>query len=206
MTREEEKIMAGVLFCPGDPELRAIKLKSHNLCSEYNRTFEDETEKRAEIVKQIFAHFGERSFVQGPIAIHYGVHTHIGDRFFGNFNLTIQDDAPVTIGNDCNFGPNVTIATAGHPICPELRAKGLQFNMPVRIGRNCWLGAGVIVMPGVTIGDNVVIGAGSIVTKDIPSNVVAVGNPCRILREVGEHDRQYYYKDRKIPQEMLDDK
>lgn len=96
------------------------------------------------------------------------------------------------------LGPNVTIATAGHPILPELREQGLQYNMPVHIGRNCWIGAGAIIMPGVTIGDNVVIGAGSIVTRDIPSNVVAVGNPCRVMREIGERDRKYYFKDREI--------
>lgn len=101
------------------------------------------------------------------------------------------------------FGPNVTLATAGHPILPELRQQGYQYNMPIRIGKNCWLGAGVIVMPGITIGDNVVIGAGSIVTKDIPSNVVAVGNPCRILREVNEHDKKYYFKNRKIDYNSL---
>lgn len=102
------------------------------------------------------------------------------------------------------IGPNVTLATAGHPILPELRVKGLQFNMPVHIGKNCWLGAGVVVMPGVTIGDNSVIGAGSIVTKDIPANVVAVGNPCRVLRKIGEHDREYYYKDKKINYEEIE--
>ena len=97
------------------------------------------------------------------------------------------------------IGPNVTIATAGHPILPQLREQLYQYNMPVTIGRNCWLGAGVVIMPGVTVGDNTVIGAGSIVTKDIPANVVAVGNPCRVLREIGEHDKNYYYKDKKIP-------
>ena len=96
------------------------------------------------------------------------------------------------------FAPNVVLATAGHPILPELREKAYQFNMPIHIGRNCWLGAGVIVMPGVTIGDNTVIGAGSVVTKDIPSDVVAVGNPCRVLRPIGERDKEYYFKDRKI--------
>ena len=96
------------------------------------------------------------------------------------------------------FGPHVTVATAGHPIEPGLREKGMQYNMPVRIGRNCWIGAGAVILPGVTIGNNVVIGAGSVVTKDIPDNVVAVGNPCRVLREVGEHDRVHYFKDRKI--------
>ena len=197
MTREEEKIMAGVLFCPGDPELRAIKLKSHNLCSEYNRTFEDETEKRAEIVHQIFAHFGERSFVQGPIAIHYGVHTRIGDRFFGNFNLTIQDDAPVKIGNDCNFGPNVTIVTPVHPMIADERRmmrneKGeptrLCYAKPVSIGDDCWFGANVVVCPGVTIGSGCVIDAGSVVTRDIPANSFAAGNPARVIREITEAD------------------
>ena len=96
------------------------------------------------------------------------------------------------------FGPNVTIATAGHPILPKLREKGYQYNFPVRIGRNCWIGAGAVIVPGVTVGDDVVIGAGSVVTKDIPDGVVAVGNPCRVLRKIGEHDREYYFKDRKI--------
>ena len=96
------------------------------------------------------------------------------------------------------FGPNVTVATAGHPIEPSLREKSYQYNAPIKIGKNCWIGAGVIIVPGITIGDNVVIGAGSVVTKDIPSNVVAVGNPCRVLREVNDRDKEYYFKDRKI--------
>ena len=112
--------------------------------------------------------------------------------------VTMVDDAHIYIGDNVMLAPNVIIATAGHPIDAGLRRKGLQYNKSVRIGKNCWLGAGVIVMPGVTIGDNSVIGAGSIVTKDIPANVVAVGNPCHVLRPVGAHDREYYYKDRKI--------
>lgn len=114
-----------------------------------------------------------------------------------------MDDTHIYVGDATMFGPNVTIATAGHPILPELREQAYQYNMPVRIGKNCWLGAGVIVMPGVTIGDNTVIGAGSIVTKDIPANVVAVGNPCRVMREIGEHDREYYFKERRIEYENL---
>lgn len=101
------------------------------------------------------------------------------------------------------FGPNVVVVTAGHPLLPELREKGYQYNASVHIGRNCWIGAGVIIVPGITVGDNVVIGAGSIVTKDIPSNVLAVGNPCRVLREINEHDREYYFKDRKIDYSAL---
>ena len=123
---------------------------------------------------------------------------HFGKNVYANFNLTLVDDTHIYVGDYTMFGPNVTVATAGHPICPELREKGLQYNMPVHIGKNCWIGANAVVLPGITIGDNVVIGAGSVVTKDIPSNVVAAGNPCRVLRQVSEHDREYYYKDRKI--------
>ena len=127
-----------------------------------------------------------------------GAHCHWGDHIYANFNLTMVDDTHIYVGDYTMFGPNVTIATAGHPILPELREKAYQYNAPVHIGKNCWLGAGVIVLPGITIGDNVVIGAGSIVTKDLPPNVVAVGNPCRILRKINEHDKEYYFKSRKI--------
>ena len=201
--REEEKIAAGILFSPADSELKAIKLKTHNLNVDYNSTHEDETEKRAAILSEIIGEFGEGGFIQGPIAFHYGKHTKIGKSFFGNFNLTIQDDAEVTIGDNCNFGPNVTVTTAGHPILPELREMAYQYNAPVHIGKNCLIGAGAIILPGITIGDNVVVGAGSVVTKNLPSDVVAVGNPCRILREVNEHDREYYFKNRKIPRDLL---
>lgn len=194
---EEEKILAGTLFAPGDPELVAIKLRTHNLCLEYNLTFEHETEKREQLIADIFAKFGEDSFVQGPIYIHYGKHTRIGNNFFGNFNLTIQDDAAVTIGEHCSFGPNVTIVTPVHPMLPtERRAisdrhgnpRHMCYAKPVAIGDDCWLGANVVVCPGVTIGDNCVIGAGSVVIKDIPSNSFAAGNPCRVIREITERD------------------
>ncbi len=197
MTNEEAKISAGVLFCPGDPELRAIKRKAHNLNTQYNATFEDETEKRAEILKELVGEMGEGSFIQGPIAFHYGIHTHIGKRFFGNFNLTIQDDASVTIGNDCNFGPNVTIVTPIHPLLPEERKvlynragepKRLCYAKPVVVGSDCWFGANVVVCPGVTIGDGCVIGAGSVVTRDIPAHSFAAGNPCRVIRPITQED------------------
>ncbi|MEG1890196.1 MAG: sugar O-acetyltransferase [Clostridia bacterium] len=198
MTHEEEKIFAGVLFAPGNPELRAIKLKTHNLCTQYNQTFEDETEKRAAIISQIFQAVGEGSFLQGPLYIHYGQHTQIGRHFFGNFNLTIQDDARVTIGDNCNFGPNVTIVTPVHPMLPDERralidTAGNTLHMcyakPVTIGRDCWLGANVVVCPGVTIGAGCVIGAGSVVVRDIPPLTFAAGNPCKVIREITEADR-----------------
>lgn len=199
--REEEKIFAGVLFAPGDQSLRDMKLKTHNLCSEYNLTFEDETERRTKLIAKIFASFGEGGFIQGPIFIHYGTHTTIGRHFFGNFNLTIQDDAPVGIGDHCSFGPNVTIVTPVHPMLPDERRgiidkdgniKHMCYAKPVMIGNDCWLGANVVVCPGVTIGHNCVIGAGSVVVKDIPANSFAAGNPCRVIRELTEADSMIY--------------
>ncbi len=201
MTREEQRIMSGVLFKPGDPELRAIKLRTHNLNIDYNKCYEDETEKRNSILSQIVGKLGEGVFIQGPIAFHYGVHTSIGDRFFGNFNLTIQDDAPVTIGSDCSFGPNVTIVTPVHPLLPNERramrdkdgnAAHVCYARPVVIGNDCWFGANVTICPGVTVGDNVVIGAGSVVTRDIPSNSFAAGVPCKVIREITEKDSMIY--------------
>lgn len=195
--REEEKIFAGKLFSPGDPELRAIKLRSHNLCEDYNRTYEEETEKRAQLLHDILDEMGEGTFIQGPVFFHYGKHTRIGKRFFGNYDLTIQDDAPVVIGDDCNFGPKVTIVTPVHPMLPDERfrmKKGdgtpghLCYAKPVHIGNDCWFGANVTVCPGVTIGDGCVIGAGSVVTKDIPAHTFAAGNPCRVIREITEAD------------------
>lgn len=204
MVHEEDKIMAGILFSPADPELKAIKLKTHNLNVDYNSTHEDETEKRSAILCQIIGEFGEGGFIQGPIAFHYGKHTKIGKNFFGNFNLTIQDDAEVTIGDNCNFGPNVTIVTPVHPMLPNERRemmtangekKHLCYAKPVHIGHDCWFGASVTVCPGVTIGDNCVIGAGSVVTRDIPANSFAAGVPCRIIREITEVDSMKYKPD-----------
>lgn len=198
---EEEKIMAGILFCPGDPMLRAMKLKTHNLNVDYNGTHEDETYKCAAILSEIIGEFGEGGFIQGPIAFLYGKHTKIGKRFFGNFNLTIQDDAEVTIGDNCNFGPNVTIVTPIHPMLPDERREMMNadgekkrfcYTKPVHIGNDCWFGASVTVCPGVTIGDNCVIGAGSVVTRDIPSNSFAAGVPCKVIRKITEADSMNY--------------
>ncbi len=194
---EEDKILAGILFSPADPALKAIKQRTHDLCAEYNRTLEKESEKRRALVGKIFKSAAEGVFLQGPIYIHYGKHTTLGKNFFGNFNLTIQDDAEVTIGNDCNFGPNVTIVTPLHPMLAEERRemltadgerKHLCYARPVRIGNDCWFGANVVVCPGVTIGDRCVIGAGSVVTRDIPSDSFAAGVPCRVIREITEKE------------------
>ena len=197
MVKEEERIFQGIVFCPGDPELVALKLRTHNLNVDYNNTYEDEYEKRAATRGEIRGEMGEGTRIQGPIAFHYGKHTKIGRNFFGNFNLTIQDDGEVTIGDRCNFGPNVTIVTPIHPMVPEERnallgpdgkPKRLCYAKPVHIGSDVWLGANVVVCPGVTIGDGCVIGAGAVVTRDIPPRTFAAGNPCRVIREITEQD------------------
>ena len=211
--REEEKIKAGILFAPGDPELRAMKLKAHKLSQDYSRTYEDETEKRAAILAELLGDLGEGTFLQGPITFHYGVHTHIGRNCFINFNLTVQDDGEVFIGDDCSFGPNVTIVTPVHPMLPDERrlircADGVERHMcyarPVRIGHDCWFGANVVVCPGVNIGSNCVIGAGSVVTRDIPDNSFAAGNPCRVIREITEADSMRYKPDILADNEVIE--
>ena len=196
---EREKIHSGDIYQPGDPEIMAEQVRYLDMLKEYNAISHLEQDKRDAMLKRMFAEIGENCYVETPFHANWGGHhVHFGKNIYANFNLTLVDDTHIYVGDYTMFGPNVTIATAGHPIDPDLRRQGLQYNMPVHIGKNCWLGAGVIVMPGVTIGDNTVIGAGSIVTRDIPADVVAVGNPCRVLREVGEHDRAYYFRDRKI--------
>ena len=155
-------------------------------------------------MKQMFAEVGEGCYLEPPFHANWGgAHVHLGDYVYANFNFTVVDDTHVYIGAHTMFGPNVTLATAGHPVLPALREKAYQFNMPIHIGENCWFGAGVIVLPGVTIGKNVVVGAGSIVTKDLPDNVVAVGNPCHVLREINDRDREYYFKDRRNDPSLL---
>ena len=159
------------------------------------------------MLQEMFAEIGEGCYIESPLRANMGGHhVHFGKFVYANFNLTMVDDTHIYVGDYTKIGPNVTIATAGHPIHPALRRKGLQYNMPVRIGNNCWLGAGVIVLPGVTIGDNTVVGAGSVVTKDLPSDVVAVGNPCRVLRPIGQRDREYYFRDRQIDPEFFEEK
>ncbi len=196
---EREKIHSGQIYFPTDESIMIEQLAYLDKMDEYNaipRKFQD---KRSAMLKELFAEAGENCYIESPFYANWGGHhVHLGRNVYANYGATFVDDTHVYIGDYTMLGPNVTIATAGHPIDSYLRQRSLQYNLPVRIGKNCWLGAGVIVMPGVTIGDNTVIGAGSIVTRDIPANVVAVGNPCRVLREVGEHDRQYYWRDKKI--------
>lgn len=200
MSSMKEKMHTGDLYLPGDEEIMKEQMVYQDLLFEYNNTRTSEQEKRTELLKKMLGDCGENVYIEAPFYSNFGGHhCHFGKMVYANYGLTCVDDTHIYVGDYTMIGPNVTtIATAGHPILPELRQQGYQYNMPVHIGKNCWLGAGVIVLPGITIGDNVVIGAGSIVTKDLPSNVVAVGNPCRVMREVNEHDKEYYFKDRKI--------
>ena len=201
MTTEESKkrMQEGRLYLPEDEEIMAQQLKCLEKLYDYNATRPLEQEKRETLLKEMFGDIGEGCYIEPPFHANWaGKHVHFGNNVYANFNLTLVDDTDIYVGDKVMFGPNVTVATAGHPIDPELRYQAMQFNMPVHIGENVWIGANAVVLPGVTIGDNSVIGAGSVVTKDIPANVVAVGNPCRVLREIGEHDKEFYYKDRKI--------
>lgn len=194
-----EKMHSGEIYNPSDDTIFEEQIKCLDRLYDFNATRPTELDKRSQMLKEMLAEVGENCYIEPPFHSNWGgKNVHLGNNVYFNFNATLVDDTHIYIGDSTLIGPNVTLATAGHPILPELREKALQFNLPIHIGKNCWLGAGVIVLPGVTIGDNTVIGAGSVVTKDIPSNVVAVGNPCKVLREINEHDREFYYKDRRI--------
>ena len=194
----KEKMKNGMLYCCGDEELMREQTQCLEKLYDFNQTRPSEADKRAALLKELFAEVGEGCYVEPPLHANWGCNTHFGHHVYANFNLTLVDDTDIFVGDYVMFGPNVTVATAGHPVDPELRRQIAQFNIPVHIGNNVWIGAGSVLLPGVSIGDNTVIGAGSIVTRDIPANVVAVGNPCRVLREIGEHDREYYYRGRRI--------
>lgn len=195
----KEKMHNCQLYFPNDEEIMREQSACLEMLYDFNATRPSEGEKRTEMLKKMFAEIGENCYIEPPFHANWaGHHVHFGKGVYANFNLTLVDDTHIYVGDYTMFGPNVTVATAGHPILPESRQQGYQYNAPVHIGKNCWLGSGVIVLPGVTIGDNVVVGAGSIVTKDLPDNVVAVGNPCKVLREVNEHDKEYYFKNYRI--------
>lgn len=203
---EREKLHTGELYLPGDEEI----MKEQTACLErlydYNATRPSEGEKRVRLLKEMFASIGEGCYIEPPLHSNWGgKHCHFGKNVYANFNLTLVDDTHIHVGDNVMMAPNVVLATAAHPVLPELREKGYQYNAPVRIGEDCWLGAGVVVLPGVTIGRGSVIGAGSVVTKDIPENVVAFGNPCRVVRTVGERDREFYFRDRRIDPGLLEE-
>ena len=199
-----DKMHSGEIYDPNDEGILQEQMSCLELLYEYNQTRPHEQQRRQELLQRMFAEIGDNCYIEPPFHANWGGrHVHFGKNVYANFNLTLVDDTHIFVGDYTLFGPNVTVATAGHPILPQLRQRGLQYNMSVHIEKNCWIGAGAILVPGIKIGDNVVVGAGSVVTKDLPDNVVAVGNPCHILRPVSDHDRQFYFRDRKIPQDLL---
>ncbi len=200
----QEKMHSGALYLPMDEALFQEQLDWLDRLWDFNATRPSQLPEREALLRELFAEIGEGCYIEPPLHANWGGrHVHFGRNIYANFNLTLVDDTHIYVGDNTMFGPNVVVATAGHPLLPELREQGYQYNAPVHIGRNCWIGAGAILLPGVTVGDNAVIGAGSIVTKDVPASVLAVGNPCRVLREIGEHDRAYYFKDRRIDGSVL---
>lgn len=195
----QQKMHSEMLYQCSDPALLEEQSRLLELLYDFNHTRPHESDKRTALLRSMFAAFGEGSYIEPPFHANWaGKHVHFGKNVYANFNLTIVDDTHIYVGDYTLFGPNVVLSAAGHPICPELREQGYQYNLPIHIGRNCWIGAGALILPGVTIGDNTVIGAGSVVTRDIPSGVVAVGNPCRVLRKIDAHDREFFFRDRKI--------
>lgn len=196
---EWDKLHSGDIYNPGDAAIMGPQAEYQELLYDYNTTRPHETEKRACLLQKMFASIGEGCYIEPPLYANMGgCHVRFGSWVYANYGLTLVDDTYISVGDLTMFGPHVTVATAGHPVLPKLREKGLQYNMPVTIGRNCWIGAGAVILPGVSIGDNTVIGAGSVVTRDVPANVVAVGNPCRVLRPIGKKDEETYWRGRPI--------
>lgn len=194
---EKEKMLAGKLYDPNDKELLALRSAAHRLCTDYNATYETETKKRAKILKELLPQAGENAYLQGPVYFDYGVFTKTGKNFYANFNFTVLDVCPVTIGDDVYVGPNVSVLAPKHPLRWQernafKRADGamtdLEYGAPVKIGNNCWIAGNVTILAGAEIGDGCVIGAGSVVAGKIPANSLAYGNPCRVVREITEKD------------------
>ena len=190
---EKEKAAAGYLYNANyDPEILSDIARCNDLCHEFNQIKPSDRAAQGEILKRIFGRMGKDVAVNTPFWCDYGYNTTVGDYFFANHNCQILDGGKVTFGDHVFIAPNCTFTTAEHALDAEQRNEGLEVALPITVGNNVWIGAGAIVLGGVTIGDNAVIGAGSVVTKDIPPNVIAVGVPCRVLREITESDKDRY--------------
>lgn len=197
MGTEKEKMLQGKIYDPSDKELVQLRQTAHRLSKQYNDTYEEEEEKRQKLIDQLIPEKGTGCYFQGPIYFDYGIFTSLGDNVYANFNFTVLDTCPVTIGSNVYFGPNCTVATPIHPMLgqerlfkkkPDGTIYDDEYGKPVTIGDNCWIASNVVICAGVRIGDNCVIGAGSVVTKDIPSDSFAAGSPCRVIREITEQD------------------
>lgn len=199
-----ERMVKGLIYNPGDPEIMREQVVFQDKLWEFNQLKPSDYEAKQKYMHEVFASCGENCYIELPFRANWGGHhLYMGSNVYVNFNLMLVDDGNIYIGDKVMIGPNVVIATANHPIDSELRAKGLQYNKDVHIGENVWIGASTVIVPGIHIGKNTVIGAGSVVTKDIPDNVVAAGNPCKVLREVSERDREVFYKNERVDWENL---
>lgn len=181
---EKEKMLKGLQYNSSDKELLKERMEAKKKVYVFNHTLPEEEEKRVEILKTLFGEVGKNIYMEPPIRCDYGYNMKIGDNFYANYNCCLLDCMPIVIGNNVWFGPNVSIFTASHPIEPELRLQNLEIDKPITIEDNVWIGGGSIINPGVTIGKNSVIGSGSVVTKNIPENCVAVGNPCKVVKKM----------------------
>lgn len=193
---ERERMVSGGLYKADDGELVALRQRARRLTRQFNATTEEELDKRQELLRELFGAFGGNSFMEPSFRCDYGVNIFIGEHFYANFDCVILDVAPVHIGDNVFFAPRVNLYTAGHPIDAGVRNEELEFGNPITIGDDVWVGGGVIVNPGVTIGSDVVIGSGSVVTKDIPSHVIAAGNPCRVIRAITDEDKVRWTRER----------
>ena len=194
----KERMLAGLPYRAWLDGLDEERLENKKKIYAYNNLRPEDHEGRDALIKAIFGKTGQKIFVEAPFRCDYGYNIEVGENFYANYNLVILDVGKVKIGDNAQIAPNVAIYTAGHPIHPDSRNSGYEYGIPITIGDNVWIGGNTCILPGVTIGSNVVIGAGSVVTKDLPDNVIAAGNPCRVIREITEADRDYYYKDRKF--------
>lgn len=193
----DERMKKGYLWTDTG-EYMEEQVRAKDLMYEFNHTRPSEEEKRNGIMRELFGHVGEPVWIIQSVTLARGKTVSIGSGTYINSNLTLVDDYEITIGENCLIAPNVTISTTGHPVHPDLRPNGEMYSFPVRIGNGVWIGVGAVILPGVTIGDYAVIGAGSIVTKDIPSNMIAFGNPCRVVREISDRDKEYYYHELRV--------
>lgn len=195
----KDKIHSGKIYVCANADLENEQQEYLEKLYDFNMTRPKEQALREKMLKDMLAEIGENCYIEPPFHANWGgKHVHFGNNVYLNFNVTLVDDTHIYIGDNVLIAPNVVIATASHPLDAETRRKVTQFNLPVRIGNNVWIGASAVIVPGVTIGDNTVIGAGSVVTRDIPENCLAVGNPCKVVREINDHDKEFYYKDMRI--------
>ncbi|MBR4456254.1 MAG: sugar O-acetyltransferase [Solobacterium sp.] len=195
---QKERMLAGLPYKAWMDGLDQERLENKKRVYQFNQLPPDAVEEQQRLIRQILGKAGEDVNIEAPFHCDYGYNIEVGDHFFANYNLTILDVGKVRIGDHAQIAPNVSIYTAGHPIHPDSRNSGYEYGIDITIGDNVWIGGNACIMPGVTIGSNTVIGGGSVVTRDIPANVIAAGNPCRVIREITDADRDFYFRDRKF--------